>query len=266
MDITIWWRAYGSATSDTRYNVLSDIAESGVFVSLNENPLSPTDRGDTEYTPYVTTLAANIDAGATQIEVADGTDFDNGDRVKIDGETFILGGKSSNVFANCTPGADGTIKRPHTAGAIVSAMHESYVDEDVSWPEGRHVIRYRVVTVVGPDELVAAEALAIRPGQPVTNDFTTLWGVLDGLDGTPLENEQVYIAIADQDNFNPRTAETFHQGRITAMTDEDGYWQLSVPRTLARVGGDNLALNVAGRAHTLNDIPNVDTICYLELI
>lgn len=266
MDITIWWRAYGSATGDTRYNIYNDIAVSGTFVLLNETPLTPTDRGDTEYMPYSTTLAENADRGATSLVLTDGTDFTDGDRVKIDGETFVLGGKSGDTFSSCTPGADNTIMQPHLAGAEVWTMHESYTDEDVTFPTGRRVIRYRVRAVVGNVELVAAEAVAVYPEPPRTNDFCRIWGILDGLDGVPLAGKPVSLTIGDMDNFNPRTMETFHNATIATTTDNDGYWQLHAPRGIARVGVDTLTLNVDGRLHQLNDIPNQDTICYLEII
>ena len=266
MDITIWWRAYGSATGDTRYNVRNDIAASGSFVLLNETPLTPTDRGDTEYMPYGTALAENVERGGAVLVLVDGTNFSNGDRVKIDGETFILGGKDTNTFTACTPGADNTITQAHLAGAEVWLMHESYLDEDVTFPEGRRVIRYRVTAVVDTVELVAAEAVAVNPEPPRTNDFCRLWGILDGLDGVPLPNKPVSLSIGDMDNFNPRTMETFHSGVISTATDDDGYWQLHAPRHIARVGLDTLTLSVDGRLHQLKEIPNQDTVCYLEIV
>lgn len=266
MDITIWWRAYGDASSGTEYNVYNDIAESGAFVLLTETAQAAIDRGDTGYGPYTTTLAENADEGGAVLVFVDGSNFSNGDRVKIEGETYILGGKDGNTFAACTPGADNTITRPHLAGTEVWAMHESYTDEDVEFPEGRHVIRYRVRAVVDDVELVAAEAVAVNPEPPRTNDFCRIWGILDGLDGVPLAGKAVSLTIGDMDNFNPRTMETYHSGAISTTTDADGYWQLHAPRGIARVGADTLTLNVDGRTHQLEEIPNRDVVCYLEII
>lgn len=267
MNIKIWFTAYGSANSGTRYRIEWDGVNPGDFVDLTDPPLDPTDRGDTFFIPYTTTLAEDAQAGSNIFVFDDATHFENGDRIKIDGETIVLGGLSEgeNVFTDCTPGADNTIKRLHVQGAVVYKMHESFLHEDIDFGS-RHAIRYRIHTIHDGVPLAPAEAIAVRPTPPRTNDFATLWGILDSSQGIPQPGVNIRLEISDGDNFNPRTAETFMTGAILATTDSDGYWDLMIPRGVAHVGGDAWRLYVGEKTHTLRQIPDVDALCYLEVI
>lgn len=271
MDIQLCWRAYGGADENTEYKILSDMAEPGTFVELDT--VEATDRGDSEYSPFTTALAANLGIGDTLVVLNDGSDFDGGMRIKIGGETIILGSADGNSFGNCTRGADGTVRRPHAADAPVYAMHESYLHEDVNFILGegedavvRHVIRYQVVAVLGTVELVAAEAIAVNPGLPPTNDLTVIWGVLDTLTNQPASGTTVSVSLAGSGIFNVRTAEALAPGSQSTMTDADGYWELVVPRNTSLSTPGALQLSIGNQSHPLREIPDVDSICYLECI
>ena len=262
VDVTLWWRAYGSADANTDYKIYSDKAVSGTMVLLTT--ANAADRGDGNYYPYTSTLANDIAKGATSIELTGVTGWANGDRAKIDGETFIFDGLSSNTFGSCTPGADHTLSYAHTAGTTVYQMHETYTDSAVDFGS-RQAIRYRVVVSLASGDLVAAECVAVNPTPPPTNDFCTVWGILDSTQGGPVEGNQITLQIRDGDNYNPRTAETYETGTITTTTDADGYWELFVPRDVAHLGGDVLTLTINGKSISISSVPDQDTICYLEL-
>lgn len=264
MDIRLWWRALGDADSATEYRIKWDGVTSGSFVDLDV--VEATDRGDGQYGPFVTALANELAPVDTVVTLDDGTNFGNGLRVKIGGETVRLDGvQTINQFTDCLRGADNTIRLFHVVGSPVFSMHESYLHEDVNFGS-RKVIRYRVSAIVGGVDLVAAEAVAVKPTLPLTNDFTRIWGILDQIWGVPIAGQQVSVTISDGDNYNPRTMETFLQSSQSTVTDDDGYWELLAPRGEAHIGGDALQLNVAGKQHRLTTIPNTDSICYIEVL
>lgn len=262
-DITIWWRAYGSADVNTDYLIQSDKAVSGTFATVSTE--DATDRGDASYVPYTSTLSEAIEAGATSITLTGSTGFTDGSRVKIDAETFIIDGKSGDVFAACTPGADNTVQADHDADTTVYHMHESYTDSAVDFGS-RNAIRYRVIVVVGSTNLVAAECVAVVPTLPPTNNFCRVWGMLESTQGAPMPGETITLQILDGDNYNPRSAETYDSAEVTTTTDADGYWQLLLPRDAAHSGGDVFRLIVDGETHTVSVVPDVDSISYLEVV
>lgn len=262
-DITVWWRAYGSADVNTDYIIQSDKATAGTFATVAT--VNATDRGDGNYYPYTSTLAEALDAGATSMTLTGVTGFIDGDRAKIEGETFILDGLTSVTFADCTPGADSTVQAEHQAGATVYHMHESYTDSAVDFT-GRNAIRYRVIVDLGSAQLVAAECVAVIPTPPPTNDFCRVWGILDSTQGGPVPAQTVTLQILDGDNYNPRTAETFESSQVEAATDADGYWELLLPRDVAHSGGDIFRLIVDGKTHSVSEVPDLDAVCYLEII
>lgn len=264
-DVTLWWKAYGFATSTTKYNVYSDAATPNVFLLLDDMPLDATDRGDTEYSPYTTTLAAALSANEQAMILADATNFGEGDRARVDKETILLDGKDGDTFASVLRGRGATIDRDHGVGVPVFAMHETHTDAGVDFG-GRHVIRYQIKVLLPDDtELVAAEAVAVKPSPPPTNDLLTVWGIEDSLAGQPQAGVSVSMSISEGVIFNPGTGESFSAGSISTTTDASGYWELFVPRDVARSGGA-LNLNVGGRTRTLARVPDVDEICYLECI
>lgn len=263
VDITLWWRAYGSADANTDYKIYSDKATSGTMVLLTTEDAA--DRGDGNYYPYTSTLAADIAKGATSIDFTGVTGFNDGDRVKIEGETFVVDGLSGTTFGDCTPGADNTLQYKHDAAATIYQMHETYTDSAVDFGS-RHAIRYQVVVALAGGDLVAAECVAVNPTPPPTNDFCTVWGILDSTQGSSVVGNTVTLQIADGDNYNPRTAETYETGTISTTTDGDGYWELFFPRDVAHLGGDVLRLTVNGENISIASIPDQDTICYLELV
>lgn len=263
VDNTIYWSGYGSADVNTNYIVKSDETTSGTFATLATQ--NATDRGDASYAPYTAILVGNLSATDEVVEMGDATDFANGQRIKLGRETILLGGKSSNTFGACSRGVDNTIPRSHTDGDTITAMHESYTDSSVTYGS-RNLIRYRIIAELGDggDQLVAAEAVAVKPTKPPTNDLCTVWGIVDEIPGTPQSGVAASLSISDGTFYNTATGETFGSGP-SDTTDEDGYFELFVPKDAIRSGGA-LTITVNGKAQAISSIPDVDAINYLECI
>lgn len=262
--LRVWWRAYGTADATTDYIIQSDKSVSGTFETLATQ--DATDRGDGFYYPFTSTLGTDIDADETELTMTGTVGVTAGARVKIDAETVLLGDRVSNTFTGCTRGADGTLPAAHLADTTVYQMHESY-GETLDPFGSRNAIRYRVIAVVNGVQDLPAECVVVKPTLPPTTNFCRVWGILESTQGAAMAGQTVTLQRQTGREYNPGTAETYARTLVTVTTDADGYWELLVPRNIARSGGDVFRLTVDGKFHPLAaSIPNVDTICYLELI
>lgn len=236
-NITLRWAGPSDATVNTDYKIQADKATSGSFQLVETvNAASP-------YASYTTTLNGTIDSTTTTIVLDDATNFADGDYVLIDKELILLDGKSSNTFSSCTRNRGGTLPVAHDDEAVVAEAHESYLDEDVTF--NRNVIRYRVIRSETAGDSVAAEFIAVNPTLPPTNNLCRVWGVLDDV-GAPFAGATVTLKINDSDNLHTDTSELLVRKTQTDTTDADGYFELLIPRNIARAGGDSYTLTVTG--------------------
>ena len=261
-DITLYWAGPSDADANTDYRIESDKGTSGTFATVaTVDATSP-------YASYTTTLdmADGLSASATSLTVDDATNFADDDYVVIDRELILLGGKSSETFSTCTRNRGGTMPVAHADAATVANAHETYTDSAVNFGS-RHCIRYRVIRVESSSESVAAEFLAVNPTLPTTNNLTRIWGVVDDLN-SPATGLTVTLAIADSDNFFTDTGETIRKKTQTTTTDDDGYFELLIPRNISRAGGDSFTLtidpgNSGEYARIITTIGDLDSINYL---
>lgn len=264
-NVTLRWPASTDADASTDYKIESDETTSGTFAELAASPLDSTDRGDGSYVPYETTLNGAITAATTDLTLTDGTNFSNGDYIVIDKEIILLAGKSTNDFSGCTRGVGGTIPQAHLTGAAVYAVHESHADTP-TYAADRYVIRYRVTRVQGSDTSVAAEATAVNPPLPPTNNLITLWGVLEDIQGNPKESTAAQLAISEADDYGQDTGEGILKLAESAQTDADGFFFFYVRRDVAHVGGGVYTLTINNQAFTIAELPDQEHVNYLEVV
>ena len=264
-DVTLRWPAATDADASTDYQIESDETTSGTFAELAASPLNSTDRGDGSYVPYETTLNGALTASATDLTLTSGTNFSNGDYIIIDKEMILLAGKSTNDFSGCTRGVGGTIPQAHSDGAAVYAVHESHADTP-TYASGRYVIRYRITRVQGSDTSVAAEATAVNPPLPPTNNLITLWGVVEDIQGNPTENTAVQLMINEADDYGQDTGEGILKTTESAQTDADGFFCFYVRRDVAHVGGGVYTLTVNNQSFTIAELPDQEHVNFLEAV
>lgn len=269
-DINLIWAAAADATVATSYKIQSDLAASGTFVTITTQ--SASNRGDGSYDPHETTLNGLVSVEDTAITLTDATNFAEGDYIVIQSdyarEMVLLGSKSGATFSNCTRGIGATVPQEHESGAVVYQAHESYLDSAVNFGS-RHVIRYRVIRVQGSDESVAAELPAINPTLPPTNNLTTVWGILQDIQGNPKSGITISLAISEADNFHTDSGEFLYKEAETTTTDTDGYFELFIPRNAAHGGGGVFTLSIdAGGAGasswSITSIPDQDHVNFLD--
>ena len=261
-DITLYWAGPSDADANTDYRIESDKGTSGTFATVaTVDATSP-------YASYTTTLdmADGLTATAVSLTVDDATNFADDDYVVIDRELILLGGKSSETFSTCTRNRGGTMPVAHADAATVANAHETYTDSAVNFGS-RHCIRYRVIRVESSGESVAAEFLAVNPTLPPTNNLCRIWGVLDNM-SAPVSGVTVSLAIADSDNYHTDTSEVIRKATQTATTDNDGYFELLIPRNISRAGGDNFTLtidpgNSGEYARTITTVSDTDSVNFL---
>jgi hypothetical protein len=256
-DNRIRWMGHSAADINTDYKIYSDEATANTYALIaTQDATSP-------YAPVTTTLASAILAGATSIPLTLATGIANGNYIRIGRETFLVGGLSSNTFADSVGGQHNTVPQDHAAGVPVYKMHETYLDTTVTYGS-RHVIRYRVRALMSGVELVAAEAIAVNPTLPTTNDKITIWGIQDDIFGEPYAGITVTMTISNARSFNPGTMETIDAREKSTTTDASGYWEFTAHKDAAKAGGGQITLLIGSTPYTLIELPDVDTVCYLE--
>lgn len=270
VDLDLYWQAYGLADENTEYMILSDAAASGDFQVVATVPATDRDPDLGEYQPYLYVLGEAIDPTDRRIilDLAPASPFGDGTRIRIEGETIILGGTDfgQEIFPASKRGQDNTIRRAHAVGAVVAGMHEHYQDEGVDFT-GRHVIRYHIVTITSDGAQLPVEALAIKPTRAPTNDYCVIWGVAqDSLD-QPIVGLAVRLAIVGNDVYNVRTGEVFSTDEAQdVQSDADGYWEVLAPRDVAISRLNAVRLTIGDRDIVLSGVPDVGAINYLECI
>lgn len=236
-DITLRWAGPSDATVNTDYKIYADKATSGSFVLVETvNATSP-------YASYTTTLDGAIDSTTTTVVLDDATNFSATNYAVVDKELIYLGSKSTATFTSCTRNRGGTLPVAHDDAAVVAKAHESYLDEDVTF--NRNVIRYRVIRSETAGDSVAAEFIAVNPTLPPTNNLCRVWGVIDNM-GTPVSGATATLTINDSDNLFSDTSELIAKKTQTDTTDDDGYFELLIPRNISRSGGDSFTLTITG--------------------
>ncbi len=264
-NVTLRWPAATDADASTDYKIESDVSTSGTFVALAASPLNATDRGDGSYTPYQTTLSAALTAAATSLSLTSATNFDDGDYIIVDKEMILLAGKSGSSFSGVTRGVGGTIPQAHDSGAAVYQVHETHADTP-TYASGRYVIRYRITRVQGSDTSVAAEATAVNPPLPPTNNLITLWGIVEDIQGNPENNITVQLTINEANDYGQDTGEGILKTTESTTTDADGFFYFYVRRDVAHVGGGVYTLTVNSQAFTIADLPDQEHVNYLEAV
>jgi len=259
-DNRIRWKGHSQAISGTNYKIYSDKTTPNDFTGT---PV--TQAATSPYAPVNTTLAENILAGATSVPLVSATGFANGNYGKIGRETFLFGGLTGATFATSLGGQHNTIKQDHAAGTVVYKMHETYLDTGVTYGT-RHVIRYRVTATIGGVELVAAEAVTVKPSLPDTNDKIVIWGIQDKAWGVPHAGAVVTLGIDNPFSFAQGLAETIDTATQQAVTDASGYWELTAHRDIARAGGGSFVLTIDNARYAIVSLPDQDNVCYLECI
>lgn len=269
-DINLIWAAATNASAATSYKIQSDLAASGTFVTITTQ--SASNRGDGSYSPYSTTLNGMVPQGDTAVTLTDATNFAEGDYIIIQSdyarEMVLLGSKSGATFSNCTRGIGATVPQEHESGAIVYQAHESYLDSAVNFGS-RHVVRYRVIRVQGTDESVAADLPAIYPTPPPTNNLTTLWGIIQDIQGNPKADVAISLTIDEADDFHTDSGEFLYKEAETTTTDADGYFELIIPRNAAHGGSGVFTLSIdpgnsGSTTWTINNVPNQDHVNFLN--
>ncbi len=263
--VNLQWAAALDADVNTDYKIESDEITSGTFAELAASPLNSTDRGDASYVPYETTLNGAITATDTDLTLADGTNFANGDYIVVDKEMILLAGKSGSAFSGCTRGAGGTIPQAHLDTTAVYAAHESHTDSP-TYAASRYVIRYRITRVQGSDESVAAEAIGASPPLPPTSNLITLWGIVEDIQGNPEETITVQLVINEADDYGQDTGESIMKMTESTQTDADGFFYFYVRRDVAHVGGGVFTLTINNQAFTIASLPDQASINYLRAI
>lgn len=257
-DITIRWRGALDADSSTTYKIQADKATSGSFSTVVAAQASTS-----PYVPVSSTLNGAITATGTTIILADGSGFATGDYVQIDRETVRLGTKSTNTFTGSTRGIGASIPQAHSDQVAVYKVHESYLDAAVDFST-RKLIRYKVIRIQSGVESVAAEVLVANPTAPPSTDFCTVWGVYQDLTNDVQTSVSVTMDIAGVSDYIFSSGELIKQAQETTSTDNDGYWQFSVPKSVARTTNAAITITVnpgsAQKVYTLTTVPDQDFI------
>lgn len=241
-DVTLRWVAALDADVDTDYRVDGDQGTVGTFITVATR--NSTNRGDGSYEPFTTTLNGALAVADTTVVLTSGTDFDAGDFVVVDGETILLGTKSTNTFSGCTRGVGGSVPAAHDSGTAVYAAHESYTFTP-TWNAERHVIRYRIVRVQGSDESIAAEFTAINPPAPPDSAYCTVYGVEVDSEGGPLADVDVSMVVNETDGYQHDTGEKTVKGSAQPATSgEDGFWSFACLRTKVTGGAVTYTITV----------------------
>lgn len=265
-DITLYWAGPSDADTNTDYRIESDKGTSGTFATVaTVDATSP-------YASYTTTLneADGLTASAVSVTLDDASNFADDDLMLIEKELVLAGGKATNTFATSTRGYGGTAPVAHADATTVANAHETYTDSAVDFGS-RNAIRYRVIRVESTGESVAAEFVAVNPTLPPTNNLCRIWGLLDDIsNGTsdPASGVTVTLAISDSDNYHTDTSEVIRKKTQTTTTDDDGYFQLLIPRNISRAGGDSFTLTIdpgaSGEyARTITTVGDVDHVNFL---
>lgn len=239
--VTVHWMAAANADVNSDYKIYHDLAASGTFVLAATQDATESSTGI--YTPPATTLVAAIGVDDESLELTDATAFADDDIIWIDREAILAGGKSGAVFGSCGRGQGSTVRREHAASAAVYKAHES--KEFTSWDWGsRKAVRFRISHLTSAGESVAAEAIAVNPTMPPTNNLATIWGLLTDIQGNPKSGRKITLRIAQSDNYHYTTHETFLNETEEATTDADGYWEFFIPRDIDHAGGDRYTLTL----------------------
>lgn len=262
---TVRWVAALDATVSTQYKIYSDEAASGTYAE--EATVSASDRGDGQYTPYSTTLNGAITATAASLVFTDATNFANGEYVSIENEIIKLGGKSGNTFASCERGIGGSVKVAHDTLTTIYKAHES-TSITIATFGSRKIIRVKVTRLDNSLESVASESNIIKPTNPPSNNYTTLYGILRSAQGSPLSAVDVTMTIASSGAYQIGTGDVLYKQTEEAVTDADGYFEFFVPRT-AKTDSDKeitLAIGTGSGLITwsVESVPDVDSINFIE--
>lgn len=271
VDNALHWKAYGLADEHTDYKIQSDATASGDFQDVATVDATEREESSGIYYPYLGSLVFAI--GREDIRViftGMAIPLANNQRIRVAGETILTGkgDLGGEVFRNCRRGVDNTVRRPHDQYAAVAHMHESYTDEGVDFST-RHAIRYHLSTITSLGETLAAEALAVKPSLPPTEDYCTVWGVAQDSFNQPIVGLPVRLSIVGNDVFNVRTGEVFSPDEVqNVLSDADGYWEVIAPRSVAlsQPASSVVKLSISNRDIFLSEVPDVGAINYLECI
>ena len=265
-EVTLSWAASSEATAASTYNIYSDVTTSGTFVLLASQ--AATDRGDASYAPFTTTLNGGITDTDVEIVLTDGTNFTDSSYISIGRETILLDGKSTHTFSTCTRGVGSGLPAAHLTGATVTAMHESRVVTSVDFGS-RNVIRYRITHVLSAIESIASELLAIVPTVPPNDNLSTCYGVLNDIQGNAMEGIPVRLTISGAGDYFADTGELMHLQTESVSTDNDGYFEVFLPRDVAHTGSQTYTLTVAsgeaGQVVTaITSVADINAFHFLE--
>lgn len=270
--------------SDDTFQIWSDYGRNPGDFALLGDPVASEDRGDGNYSSYSTTLAVDLDNSQINITLTDATNFANGDYVFIGKEgPVLLGGKSGDAFATCTRGP---IPLTHDISVNTIAVYRVtpasiYEHEDVDWGSGanrRFVIRYLVRANVDGTLRSGAPVRKFNPPDQPDNSRCYVYGVMEsaiiGQSGNGiLVGETVTATIDDGDNYLPTPGVSLVRRTVTATTDLDGFWYLSLPRARAQEGADTYTLVLAAARDEdtgqefwrISSVPDQDSVHFMAI-
>ena len=256
--ITIIWAAAPGADSGYQYRIMADKSAPGAYaqVALVASVAGP----DSQHSPIMSTLAAQLEPDDTTIQLLAGTgvDFADVDYVSVGGQLIKLGSlASTDVYNIDAISMGGTLAETHAVGTVVYAAHMSYIDPNVDFGSSRHVIRYRVETVDGDDEDEGQEFVAVNPSVPDDNSLCTVWWIDERAVGG-----DAYAGLETKLTFTGSgwdrlvaTGEHLPGYEETVATDSDGYVEFQVVRDRARKGAGAYAFS-GGLAADVASVPD----------
>lgn len=242
--ITAIWAAAPGADSGYQYRIMADKATPGTYaqVALVDSVAGP----DSQHSPIMSTLAAQLNPADTTISLLAGTgvDFASVDYVAVGGTLIELGALDSTDVYTIAGIVGGTLAEIHAVGTVVYAAHMSYIDPNVDFGT-RHVIRYRVETVDGDDGDEGQEFVAVNPSVPDDNSLCTVWWIDERAVGgdayAGLETKLSFVG-SGWDRLTA-TGEHLPSYEETVATDSDGYVEFQVVRDRARKGAGAYAFS-----------------------
>lgn len=263
-DVTLRWVAATDASATTAYTIETDVAESGTFVYLISQ--AATNRGDGVYSPFSTCISSALTASGTIVDLETGTNFAGSSYIAVEKEMIKLGasalGSACATYTSCSRGYGGTMPLTHAASTLIYAAHESYAASPNFG--SRYAVRYKVRRIEGSSSAIGTEILALNPPTPPFTNLCTVYGVLEGISGSPISGTTVSLALDENDNYGQDTSELIKNATVSTTTDADGFFSLFVRRDLMRQGAGNLTLTVGDLSWAVETVPDEDNVNFLR--
>lgn len=259
------------ATSDTNYRLLADLSEPDIFAEVLT--LSATAGPGGSYSAVETVLSEDITREEDEIQMPSGNEasFPAGSYAVVGRELVQLGALGAGdpvIYTGCKRGFGGTLREAYDSGTTVKSAHESVELNLVTFSDDRHVIRYRIQPLHLGQEGEPHEVLAINPSLPEDDSITTIFGVMQDVEGQPLAGLAVSLSFVGSDPvYLPASGEFIFPAGDTATTNAEGYFEVSGPRDVSRVGSAIFTLKIQSADNAKESIEwNVEQIPDLPFV